>query len=81
MRRPARWTKCSAAMCVMLPWPAEAKLSVPGFARASAISSGSVFAGSFGLTTTTIGPCDSCTTGVMSATGSKRILYSAGLMV
>ena len=57
-------------MCVMLPCPAEAKLIVPGFCFAAAIRSWSVFAGNFGFVTTIIGPCEICTTGEMSASGS-----------
>ena len=67
---PAVSMKNSDTMCVMLPWPAEAKLIVPGFCLARAISSGIVFAGNLGLAMTIIGPWEICTTGVISAIGS-----------
>ena len=63
---PAMELKSSAERCVDWPLPEEAKLSVPGFALASAISSATFFAGRAGLTTITSGPLVSCETGTKS---------------
>jgi hypothetical protein len=60
---PARW--------LVLPSPAEAKFSVPGFALASAISSPTVAAGKLSGTISTSGTTATCATPARSATGSK----------
>jgi hypothetical protein len=54
----------------VLPLPEPAKLTCPGRARASAISSFTDFAGSEGCTTSTLGASATRLTGVKSFTGS-----------
>ena len=54
----------------MPPLPAEPKVSLPGFALASAISSVTVFAGTDGCTTSTRGATCVRLTGAKSFTGS-----------
>src|SRR5256885_13594261 len=67
----ARMRNSSPARCDELPTPAEAKLSVPGFAFASAISSRTVRTGVEGWTTRILGVEATRLTGAKSATGSK----------
>ena len=73
--------KFSPAMCTWLPWPAEPKLSVPGFALASAISSCTFVAGTEGCTTTTMGPVATLVTGVSSFMVKPAFLCRLTLIV
>jgi hypothetical protein len=57
-------------MCCEVPAPAEAKLSDPGFARASAISSLIEPAASEGVTSVTLGTSASGAIGANALTGS-----------
>ncbi len=59
---PARW--------IVVPEPDEAMLYLPGFAFKSAISSGTVFAGTLGWTTSMLGHTDMPAIGEKSFTGS-----------
>jgi hypothetical protein len=52
---PAASLNFSPLMCVPLPFPAEAKLSAPGFCFAAAMSSATVFMPAEGATTSTFG--------------------------
>src|SRR6476659_6489761 len=72
---PAMLAKSSVARWITLPCPDEAKFTWPGLLFASAMSSFVLFTGNDGRTTTTKGPWDIWMIGVMSATGSKWILY------
>ena len=67
---PAMTLNISPAMWKPLPLLAEAKLSLPGCALASAISSSTFFAGTAGFTTSTNGPVASMLTGSKSLTVS-----------
>jgi hypothetical protein len=64
----------SPAICVGPPAPDDAKLSCPGFARASAITSWRVRAGMPGLITITCGATAMPAIGAKSRTGSYGVL-------
>ena len=64
----------SPARCWVVPTPAEAKVSVPGCARASATSSLTLFAGTSLLTTKMLGVKQSWVIGAKSLTGSNGSL-------
>ena len=63
---PARALKSSPERCATPPAPEDAKLSVPGFALASAISSCTFFAGTAALATSTTGMSATMLTGARS---------------
>ena len=68
---PAMVLNNSPERCCVVPTPAEAKVSLPGCARASATSSGTLLAGTSLLTTRTLGVKQSCVIGAKSLTGSN----------
>lgn len=71
---PVRW--------VLLPVPADAISTLPGFALASAMNSVAVRTGSEGWTTSISGTIDTSDVGVKSRTGSyDGLLVNAGFTV
>ena len=72
----------SAARCCDVPAPACAYVSLPGCARASATSSGNVFAGESLGTTSTFAATKICEIGAKSLTGSNpSFSYMLGLKI
>ena len=74
MLRPARCFSISPQMCGLVPAPPEAKVYLPGLAFTSSTSSGTVFAGTSGLTTKMLGTCHSRLIGVKSFSASNGSL-------
>ena len=68
---PAMSLNSSAARWLLVPAPPDAKESFPGLARASAMSSCTVFTGTSLLTTRTLGVKQSCEIGAKSRIGSN----------
>ena len=64
----------SPPRCGVEPTPGPAKLYLPGLSRMSCTSSGSVLAGTCGLTTTTFGETATSVTGAKSLIGSYGTL-------
>jgi hypothetical protein len=82
MSMPVVKARRSAAMCTWLPWPAEPKLTLPGFALAFAISPRRSRTSLFGGTATTIGPVATLVIATKSFFGSKGSdAYRCGLTV
>ena len=71
---PAIVLKSSPARCDVVPLPADAKLSLPGFAFAYRMSSATEVTGSSGLTISIAAISVIRDTGAKSVTGSKRRL-------
>jgi len=81
MSMPAMVRKSSPARCDVVPLPAEAKLSLPGFALAYWISPATDVAGKSALTNSIAAISVMRETGAKSLTGSKRRLpYRAWLI-
>ena len=70
----AAWLNSAVPRCPVVPTPGEPKLSLPGFDLASATNSPSVFASTFGLTTTSIDMSATIETGANAFSGSNGIL-------
>ena len=70
MRMPASWFISSPARCGVLPLPEPAKPIWSGLARASAMSSCTLFTGSEAFTMSTFGPKAIIATGAKSRIGS-----------
>ena len=72
----------SPVRCAVEPTPCEAKLILPGCFLASSISSLTLFAGTDGLTISTIGVCANSAIGTKSRLGSNGspLVNSVGLV-
>jgi hypothetical protein len=81
MRMSARLLNSSAARCSGVPVPPEEKLNAPGFCRASAMKSLTVFAGTLACSTRMYCAVASSVTGARSRSMLNASLYSAGLTV
>ncbi len=77
MSTPAWSLKASAAMCWMLPTPDEAKVSLPGFALAYLMRSGTSANLCFGWWHSICGVMPMSAIGVKSLTGSNRPLATS----
>ena len=70
MSTPAAWLNTIADVCMTEPVPPDPYLKMPGFAFASAMNSGTLFAGILRLMPITTGATPSSAIGVKSLSGS-----------